>query len=97
MMSKSQKEVFAFTHTPNKIIDKLLTPCQACKAYNPFSGQNSEPTKQFVALWDTGATLSAISKNVVESLGLVPFNTGLVYHAGGNQPTNFYKINRVFS
>lgn len=92
-MSNPQHQVFAFTHTPGKIINKLLTPCHACKAYNPYSSNNAEPVRQFKALWDTGATLSAISRKVVDALGLVPFNTGLVFHAGGNQPTNFYKIN----
>lgn len=92
-MSSKEQKVFAFTHNPNKIIDKLLTQCQACKAYNPYSTAIPEPAKQYVALWDTGATLSAISKKVVDDLGLVPFKPGMVYHAGGNQPTNLYKIN----
>lgn len=92
-MSQSQQQQFAFTLAPNGLIDKLLTPCHACKAYNPEITPNGEPIKNFVALWDTGATLSAISKNVADVLGLTPFKTGLSYHAGGVCPTNFYKIN----
>lgn len=92
-MSKQNQEVYAFTHTPGRIINKLLTPCNACKAYNPFSTDKPEQNKQYVALWDTGATLSAISKKVVDELGLVPFKPGKVYHVGGFQSTNLYKIN----
>lgn len=81
-----------FTFCPGSRINKLLTPCSVCEAYHPAL-QSPKPLKEYTALWDTGAEISAISKNVVDALGLVPFAPCLSFHAGGSKPTSLYKVN----
>ena len=57
----------------------------------PGKENDSPPTEQysFRALLDTGATMSAISKKVVEKVGLVPGGWRLItgVHATGKTPT----------
>lgn len=81
-----------FTYRPGSRINKLLTPCNVCKAYHPAL-QKPEASTEFTALWDTGAEISGISRNVINALGLVPFAPCMSYHAGGCKPTNLYKVN----
>lgn len=85
-------ELHPYTFKPGRRINKLLTLCRVCKAYHPLI-QKAEQLKDFVALWDTGAEISAISANVVSALGLIPFSSALSFHAGGSKPTNLYKVN----
>ena len=44
------------------------------------------------ALWDTGATGSAITTATVEKLGIKPISTAKVNHAGGCTTTNVYLV-----
>src|ERR1035437_4876228 len=54
---------------------------------------NSFPAKEYAALWDTGATNTAISRKVAEELDLKPIGTANVYHAGGASLVNAYLVN----
>jgi len=49
--------------------------------------------KKYLAIWDTGATHSAITEKVVDDLGLKPTGIRNVRHAGGQSPSNTYLIN----
>ncbi|MEL6803936.1 MAG: hypothetical protein AAFO91_09170, partial [Bacteroidota bacterium] len=53
------------------------------------------PAKNFVAIWDTGATGSAITKEVVNFLGLKPTGVTEVRHAQGKKTVNTYLISIV--
>lgn len=48
--------------------------------------------KKFNAIWDTGATNTSITKNVVNSCNLKPIGITKVYDAGGFHLSNVYLI-----
>ena len=54
---------------------------------------DSFPAKEYTALWDTGATNTAISRKVAEDLDLKPISTANIYHAGGISHVNAYLVN----
>lgn len=47
----------------------------------------------FQGLWDTGATNSVITKNVIDRLGLVATGIETVFHAGGQSVVGTYLVN----
>lgn len=49
--------------------------------------------KEYLAIWDTGATHSAITKKVVDDLGLQPTGVRETRHAGGKSSNNTYLVN----
>jgi thiol-disulfide isomerase/thioredoxin len=84
----------SFTVKFPSIVNMLNTECGVCKSYNPTIEKGAHPNvEKFIALWDTGATGSVITKNVVDKLGLVPTGFGKVYHANGECIVNTYLIN----
>lgn len=48
--------------------------------------------KKYLAIWDTGATASVITKKVVEDLGLKPTGMTKVNHAGGESTTRKFLV-----
>ena len=54
--------------------------------------QQVEP-KTYLAIWDTGATHSAITKRVVDDLGLKPTGVRETRHADGKSLNNTYLVN----
>jgi predicted aspartyl protease len=86
----------AFTMEYDKSSKTLKTVCGVCKAFNPDelpSGSMHPPITKFDALWDTGATGSVISRNVVQKLGLESTGKGKVYHANGMAIVDTYSVN----
>ena len=71
----------------------LKTHCSVCKAHDPLSGAGHPEISQFEGLWDTGASGTVISKNVVDKLGLKPISKAKVHHANGESIVNVYAIN----
>ena len=49
--------------------------------------------KNYLAIWDTGATHSAITKRVVDDLGLKPTGARETRHADGKSINNTYLVN----
>lgn len=49
--------------------------------------------KEYVSIWDTGATNSVITEKVVKDLDLKPFNIVKTNHAGGSSMANVYMVN----
>jgi len=49
--------------------------------------------KEYLAIWDTGATHSAITKKVVDDLKLQPTGVRETRHAGGKSSNNTYLVN----
>jgi len=76
----------SFTLVYEKSSKTLETSCGVCKAFN-------SDFKTFFALWDTGATGSVISKNVVEELELKSTGKEKVYHANGVSIVDTYSVN----
>lgn len=84
----------SFTVEFTGIVNMLNTECGVCKSFNPIIEKSEHPkVEKFIALWDTGASGSVITKNVVDKLGLIPTGFGKVYHANGESIVNTYLIN----
>ena len=76
-------EPVAFTFRNSRLTAELMTPCGVGAAQlssEPFSVTGFV---QYNALWDTGATASVISTEVVRQLGLAPISQCKTYHAQG--------------
>jgi hypothetical protein len=71
-----KKEIKTFTIEYNGIKNDLLSSCGISKALDVAG------FVEFNAIWDTGATGSAISKRVVQKLGLEPTGKVRLFHAG---------------
>jgi hypothetical protein len=54
----------------------LKNQCGVSEAWHPQSGTPAPTTHEFDAIWDTGATGSVITQNVIDACGLAP--TGMV-------------------
>lgn len=69
----------AFTLKSEGRLRDLKTHCGVCKAFNPLQGGQHPEISQFEGLWDTGASGSVISKNVVDKLELKPIGKSKVF------------------
>lgn len=83
----------AFTVRHGDVLDRLITPCGICPAFDPTCGLPHPEIVKFNALWDTGATNSAISPKVVAALGIRPYTMTKVFHAQGESMTGVYLVN----
>lgn len=97
-MKFQSKPVLGFTTKVNGRADVLKNDIFLSEAYNPQSGSPAPEKKQFICIWDTGATATVIQKRVADALNLVP--TGKVNIAGvgmDGRPnefeTNSYLVN----
>ena len=74
-------------------VDEIITDCIVCKATaGVIRGTESPVQTTCKALWDTGATNSMITDNVIKSLNLKPVTFATVYHAGGQSETAVYNV-----
>ena len=84
----------AFTRkfsTPTRVI---FTDIQISEAITREESRNKQINlKKYIAIWDTGATNSAITRRVVDDLKLKPTGIAEVRHADGKSPTNTYLVN----
>lgn len=72
----------------------LQTPIKICEALTPTETQSKNVNlREYIGIWDTGATSSAITKRVVEDLNLKPIGVVEVHHAKGKSLTNCYLVN----
>jgi uncharacterized protein YchJ len=86
----------AFTEEREGIVNVLYTKCGVCEAISVEElkkGANHPKVIEVHAIWDTGASASAISKNVVKALELIPTGKGISSTAGGVLEVETYTIN----
>lgn len=86
----------AFTASAEATLRVLQTPCKISEAITIMElkqGKQHPEFKDFVAIWDTGASSSAISKRVVDALNLIPTGRGISDTAGGSVQVEKYSIN----
>lgn len=83
----------SFTSKIGGLARELKTPCHICEAFEPSSGKKHPPFTQVVGLWDTGASCSAISRRLVEAIGLQPSGFAQINHANGTSQVPTYLIN----
>ena len=89
------KESRAFTTRFNGIAREIINDIGVSLPYipqnqNDFSSVNIHQTK---ALWDTGATNSAITQNIIQTLKLVPIGQAQVQHAKGVSNSDVFLVN----
>lgn len=88
----------AFTIDYNKKTNVIFSQCRVSQAASMQQlRQNTAhpPLKDFNAIWDTGATRSAISSNVVKALNLQPIGKCKNSTAAGIIEASVYLINVV--
>lgn len=91
MTSKPQVWTGKWAHIQNQ----LLSPCLATNLVSFISVAGGGPlgeTHSFSALWDTGATHTAISKHVVDTLRLKQEGFVPIVHANGQDIAPVYHI-----
>jgi predicted aspartyl protease len=84
-------QVFAFTASYNGLSRVLETQVVISQSFDPVN-QNSPPHKEFAAIWDTGATASVITSNVVSQCDLKPIGMAKTHTAGGVIHTPVYLV-----
>lgn len=83
----------AFTVEYEGVVAVLKTKCGISEAFDRKTKNKPDNIIEVDVIWDTGAEGSAISKRVVQSLGLMRTGEAIVYHAGGGgDPVNTYSV-----
>jgi hypothetical protein len=84
----------AFTIKFSGITDRIVTNVRVMPGFDFAHPPNPLPNGiETTALWDTGASRSVVSTDLVTSLGLTPVGTTKVNHAGGTAQSNTYLVN----
>lgn len=84
----------------DRLADRLLTNCGVSRAMSGplFQGEVSiPPMVSCKALWDTGATTSAISSRLVSKLGLVPSSKAFIHSPAGPLTVNVFSVDVLLS
>lgn len=87
------KRTHSFTTSYNGLSNVLINEVNITKAYDPSNPPENIIYKKFNAIWDTGATSTVVTENVVNECGLIPTGMTKVYTAGGENLTNTYYVN----
>jgi len=82
---------FTTTYAGRAIV--LTTQCWLAPAFDPSSAADAPELHQFNAIWDTGATNTSITQDVVDRLGLVPTGMVEVHGAHGSARVPTYLVN----
>jgi hypothetical protein len=84
----------AFTTRYDRQMRVLFTKVKVCLPVTSEEVQTQDvKLKEYIAIWDTGATHSAITKKVVDDLKLQPTGVRETRHAGGKSSNNTYLVN----
>ena len=75
------------------LLNVLKSQCGISQAFDPTAGGALPPVVQFDAIWDTGATNSAITQAVVDACGLVPTSMAQVHGVHGVSTAEVYLVN----
>lgn len=84
----------AFTTRYNGRVRVLFNEVNVCLPITPEEAQTQKVYfMEYIAIWDTGATHSAVTKRVVDDLKLQPTGVRETRHAGGKSSNNTYLVN----
>lgn len=86
------QQVRTFTRTFNKIVPVLTSLVRIQEAFDPKASQLVPPEKEYRAIWDTGATRTAITSSVAKECGLQPTGMCKIKTAAGESDTVTYFI-----
>lgn len=88
------EDLKAFTlATQGGILRQLTTQVFYSMAFVPQEGAPQPEIKEFTGVWDTGASGSVISHEVVRQLGLIPISQQRVLHTQGADIVYVYRVN----
>ena len=93
MPPKNKFRPSAFTLEYKSAVAVLSDDVVICEAYDPSSGGDHPEFISFKAIWDTGATGSVITREVVSKLSLDPIDNTEVHTANGMRDSNVYLVN----
>jgi predicted aspartyl protease len=84
----------AFTIEHDGVARMIKSECGVSTSFNPILDKGEHPKVcKYIALWDTGATGSVITKKVIDDLSLVPTGVIQAFHAQGDGMVNTYLVN----
>jgi len=85
-----QTRVNAFTAKCSGRANVLISEAHIWQAFHPSSIPKPPKPKKFIAIWDTGATNSVITRKVVDDCGLKPIGMAKVHTASDVRMTAVY-------
>ncbi len=88
----SNQQVRAFNRSFSKIVPVLTSSIKIQEGFDPKVTQPPVPTKEYNAIWDTGATRTAITSTVAQECGLKPTGMCKLRTAGGEKDSNTYFV-----
>lgn len=96
-MASNKKPLFhACTITHNGRARRIIAKLKLTKAYDTAKPPNPlPPTHEAVALWDTGATNTFITRAIVEAMGLIPVGRTAIRHGGGEGEGDTFMVNII--
>lgn len=88
-----QNRVVAFTVSYKGLANVLGSWAEISEAFDPASRSKPPTPHKYNAIWDTGATGTAITQKVVDECGLKPIGRAIVQTAKGQIQTPVYFAN----
>ncbi len=92
-MKFQQTPVYGFTCKADGIARVLKNDINLSEAFDPASGKPSPIKKPYTGIWDTGATGTLISKDIITGLHLLPSGKAKVHTVGEGGKVNEYEAN----
>lgn len=86
------QQLRSFTVAHNGIASVLTSQVRIQQAFDPKLSQPAVPTTEYKAIWDTGATRTAITSKVATECGLKPTGMCKVKTASGETDTCTYFV-----
>jgi len=93
-MKLSDDNPRAFTASTNVLANILESPAYIGEPYDPQRSKPSQSPVEYIAIWDTGATGTVITKKVVQDCDLKQVGMAKVQTVGGdvNSPVYFVSL-----
>lgn len=85
----------SFTIQYNGMVSQLVVDVGISDAFDPNSGAPPPHVSSFKSIWDTGATNSVITNNVVRALGIKPTGMTVAQTVGGQKIVATYLVNII--
>lgn len=86
------QQALAFNLSYDGIVPVLISPVRIQEGFDPKVIQLPVPSKEYKAIWDTGATKTAITSKVAQECGLKPTGMCKIKTAGGEKDTYTYFV-----
>jgi len=92
---KGKRDFLAFTVTHKRKVAVLQSPVEISEAFDPAKTPKADrPSyEKFTAIWDTGATSTVVSRDVVRRCSLKPVSMTRVRHVNGESKAEVFLVN----